>query len=175
MAFALPPPDPLKLHGNLAENFKTFEQSFNTYLAALGLDTKPEKQKSSTLLHVMGEGAVKIYNGFIWADDEDKNKVDTILKKLKDYCTPRKNLVFERSKFNDRTQKSSETFDEFYSDVSNLAKSCEFGDMENDLIRDRICVGVYSKELKSILTLKLHLFFPTVTANPGLQGPSYHF
>ena len=60
----LPTPKPLLLTGNVDQNFKLFEQSFRIYLIVSGFDSKPMERQGNVLLHVMGEDALKIYNGF---------------------------------------------------------------------------------------------------------------
>ena len=58
----LQPPGPLALQGNLSENWK---QRFELYSAASGLNEKDEKIQSATLLHVIGEEALEVYNTFL--------------------------------------------------------------------------------------------------------------
>ena len=57
----------------------------------------------------------------------------------------------ERHKFNTRTQESSELIDQFVTDLKNFANDCEFGDIKNDLIRDRIVWGTKSENVKKRL------------------------
>ena len=123
---------------------------------ALGIDDKPEKQKANILLHVMGEDALRVYNGFHWAEGEDKEKTKDILAKFKAYCTPRTNVTFERGLFNDKKQ-GNLTFEQFFSELSNLAKTCEYGEMTDELIKDRICSGVRNPALKTQLMNKKNL------------------
>lgn len=150
----LPPPKSLLFSGNLAENFRLFEQSFSIYISALGLETTSKKRQANILLHVIGEEAITVFNGFTFNDEEDKNDPKLIIDEFRKYCTPRKNLTFERGKFNTRIQQKGERFDKFYSDVCNLAKSCEYGTMTEELIKDKISSGVCDIHLKTVLMSK---------------------
>jgi hypothetical protein len=47
----------------------------------------------------------------------------------------------ERFQFNSATQKPSESVDEFYPRLRQLAESCEFGELKDSLIRERIVIG----------------------------------
>ena len=147
----LPPPDPLDLTGNLAENFRRFKQSFEIYLVASGLSDKDDKVKANVLLHVIGQECRDIYNGFDWQGNENKEKDEDILKKFEEYCNPRKNVTFERHVFNMRNQKPGESFDSFYSDLRIKSKTCEFGTLCDSLIKDRIVCGVLSEQIRGRL------------------------
>ena len=57
-------------------------------MAASGNDCKSDETKSAILLHVVGAEALEIYNGFTWAAETDKTKVDKIIDKFEAYCTP---------------------------------------------------------------------------------------
>lgn len=69
-------------------------------MTASGVETKDKKIQSCTLLHVIGDEALEIYNTFEFAETEDKNDVKVIIKKFDDYFEPQKNVTFERHIFN---------------------------------------------------------------------------
>ena len=151
----LAPPKPLDLsNGNLAENYKFFEQSFKIYLSATGIEEKTDKQKAYVLLHVMGPEALKVYNGFTWraaeggTPAENKENFEDILKKFKEYCTRRSNISLERHKFYKRVQGATETFDNFYTSLCHLSKTCAFDNLTDEMVKDRILCGIKSKELQ---------------------------
>ena len=85
----LPPPKPLSFEGNVAENWRRWIQQFTLYLNATGFDKKPAKVQCSTLLTVAGEEALEIFNSF-GLTDEDKVKIDVLITKFEEYCTPKK-------------------------------------------------------------------------------------
>ena len=153
----LPPPAPLSFTGVVAQNFKQFEQAYQIYMIATGLDKKDNKIRANVLLHIIGPEALKVYNGFSWAEAEgdtpaeDKENPSHILKKFKEYCTPKKNTIYERHLFNNRSQQQGETFDQFYSDLCQLSQTCDFDTMADQMIRDRIVVGIYNPGLRERL------------------------
>ena len=85
----LPPPPGLTLTGNLAENWRRFEQRYDVYAVASEVASKGDKIQGMTLLHVLGPDAIDVYNTFTWTEDEDKTKLADIKKKFKEYCNPR--------------------------------------------------------------------------------------
>ena len=73
--------------------------------------------------------------------DTEKKNPDDNLKKLTDHFEPTKNTIYERFNLNSCVQ-SKDTFDAFESKLRMLASSCEYGELTNELTRDRIVIGV---------------------------------
>ena len=74
---------------------------------------------------------------------EDERKVySTVLEKLNGFFHVRKNIIFERAKFNRRCQLVGETADQFIASLYNLADNCNYGNLKNEMIRDRLVVGI---------------------------------
>ena len=65
----------------------------------------------------------------------------------------KRNVIFERAKFNLRSQNDNESVDTFITDLHCLAEYCEFGILKDNLIRDRIVVGLKDKKLSEQLQL----------------------
>lgn len=144
------PPSHLKLEGNVAENWKLWKQKFNNYLKATEADKKPEPQQIAIFLHVAGDDALEVYNTFTFSDEE-KDKIKPVFEKFEAYCNPRKNLTFERHKFFMCNQVPTETFDQFVTELRTKAATCEFGELRESLIKDRIVCGIADDSLKERL------------------------
>ena len=97
----LPPPNPMTFEGNVAENWSRWIQQFRLYLNATGLDKKPQQQQCSCLLTVAGPEALEIFNTFALSDT-DQTKIEVVISKFEEYCTPKKNVTYERHVFNMR-------------------------------------------------------------------------
>ena len=108
----LPPPKPLTFEGNVAENWKRWIQQFRLYLNAPGFDKKPQEQQCSTLLTVAGDKALEIFNTF-GLSEEERVKVEVVINKFEEYCTPKKNVTYERHAFNTRAQGATEGIDAY--------------------------------------------------------------
>ncbi|KAK6166970.1 hypothetical protein SNE40_022164 [Patella caerulea] len=144
-------PGSLNLDGNLSENWRRWKQRFEIYLDASGIVSKTEKVKTSTLLHTIGEEALEIYNSFVFETPENRLRLIPVLEKFEEYCSPKRNVTYERHIFNIRSQKVGESFDQYFSDLRNKAKNCEFGELCDSLIRDRIVCGILSDQLRTRL------------------------
>lgn len=93
---ALKAPDPLRLERNIADNWKKWKQKFRLYMTATGIEGKSQKVQSSTLLHVIGDEALEIYNTFEFTQQEDRLKLKVLLDKFEEHFTPHRNVTFER-------------------------------------------------------------------------------
>ena len=120
------------------------------YHNATGFDKKPVQVQCSTLLTAAGEEALEIFYTFS-VSDEDKVKIDVVIKKFEEYCTPKKNVTYERHVFNTRAQGATEGIDAYVTELRKLARNCEFGELHDSIICDRIVWGVRSNEVRKRL------------------------
>lgn len=77
--------------------------------------------------------------------------------KFERYCNPRKNLTFEIHSFFTRNQQEGETIDAYVTELRNKASRCEFADLKDGLIRDRIVCGIKNDSVRARLLRELHL------------------
>lgn len=103
------------------------------------------------LLASIGEKALRIYNMFIFANEDDKGKLHAVKQKFANYFTPRSNVVFERYNFWRLTQAAGENIDAFVTKVRLRAQSCEFKEQEDSLIRDRIVLSCIDARIQERL------------------------
>ncbi|KAL9984704.1 hypothetical protein ACROYT_G007030 [Oculina patagonica] len=100
----------------------------------------------------MGEEADDIMVAFGLSTEEAK-QYHIVKGKFEAHFVVKRNVVFERAKFNQRSQQDGESVDNFITDLYCLAEYCEFGTLRDDLIRDRIVVGIKDKKLSEQLQL----------------------
>ena len=62
------------------------------------------------------------------------------------------------AQFNQRNQLSGETAEQYIITQDNLAEFCDYGDLKNKMIRDRLIVGIRD----TALSKKLQLIYPKV-------------
>lgn len=141
-------PGVLSLTGNVTENWKKFKQRFDVYMTATGAAEKGDKQKACIFLK---EEAVQVYNTFVFEEGEEYKLKKKILEKFEVFCTPKHNTTYERHKFFTRVQRFDETIDRYVTELRTMAKNCEFWDLVDSLIRDRIICGVPDNTFKERL------------------------
>ena len=142
--YSLPPPPPLEIHGaNTSEKWKRFYRAWSNYSVATELNKKPEPVQVATLLTVIGEEAREVFATFRWETEEDQTKIGNVIDKFKTYCEPRKNIPFERYRFNMRAQEPGESYDQYRTALRVLADSCGFSSITPDeILRDHLVFGI---------------------------------
>ena len=92
------------------------------------------------MLSLMGKECFRVYTHLDIAE-ADRKKVDKILQALERHFEPTRNVIYERYKFNTCEQDQRETVAQFITKLRQLASTCEFGVLENDLVHDRLVLG----------------------------------
>jgi hypothetical protein len=80
-------------------------------------------------------------------------------------------LIFERAKFNKRKQEDSENVENFVTSLYTLSEHCGYNDLREEMIRDRIVVGIKDANLsvssfllvKGLLWSRHRLSFPLIS------------
>lgn len=145
------PPSSMTWSGNLSDNWKFYKQKFILYLQATKSDNESSEFKSSILLSSIGDKALKVYNNFVFENEEDKMKLEKIIAKYDEYFLPEKNVTYERHVFFLRNQLDGESIDNYITELRDLSSSCEFGDLCDSLIKDRLVLGVNEVAVKERL------------------------
>ena len=91
----------------------------------------------------MGRECLQILNLNLSAE-KDKKKIDKCLEALENYFKPGRNLVYERYVFNTCVQQSEETIQSYVTRLRKLAATCEYGALTDELIRDRLVIGLWN-------------------------------
>ncbi|UYV71987.1 hypothetical protein LAZ67_9001480 [Cordylochernes scorpioides] len=134
-----------------------WRKRFERYLVVSGMKKKEEADKIDLFMYLMGDHADDIFRTFKFEKKEEATKIDSVLKAFDSHFCVRKNIIYERAKFNSRIQEDREPVDEFITSLYKLADSCEFEGLHEQLIRDRIVVGVRDKALSERMQLDSEL------------------
>ena len=151
-SYQIPPPAPMSLQGDVVQNWKEFESAWEDYVIATELNGKLKKADGSpdpdgkrvvaaTLCAIMGPDCKRILLNLPTITEAERKIPEEVIKGLRDYFVPQRNILYERFVFNSTAQKPGETIDQFVMRLRQLAESCEFGDLRDQLIRDRIVIG----------------------------------
>ena len=141
--------NPLKMTGNMDENWKTWRQRFEIYATATELDAKEENIQCAQLLHYMGEEAINIYNTFQFKETE-KNKIKVLKEKFNAYFVPKKNIAYERYKLFTSRQ-NERPLEEFIRELKNQANQCELGTLAGELTTTMVIIGIQDEATRGKL------------------------
>ena len=92
------PIGPLRMNGNVAENWLKWKQRWLLYAKASEVDLKDEETQCAVFLHTIGEEAFEVYDTFLFTESE-ANKVEPLMAKLEAYRSPKRNVTYERYLF----------------------------------------------------------------------------
>ena len=135
------------------EEWSRWKSRFLQYRLASGLSTESGERQVCTLLYCMGEGSEDILN-MSGISDEDRTVFDNVISKFDSHFKVRKNVIFERACFNRRKQEKGESVELFITVLHQAADNCEYGEMRDQMIRDRLVVGILDRSLSERLQME---------------------
>lgn len=129
---------------------------YEKYREATGIKQLTEKQQINQLLLQMGSEVDKIMEN---AKKKQENFPTYLaMKEFFEKVFERKiNIIFERAKFNLRNQNEGESAEQYIQEIINLAKLCNYGALNDELIRDRLVVGIRDTRLSEELQMDKEL------------------
>ena len=153
--FRLPPELDLT-DANLAERFRSWRRQVDFYLKASGASEKPKATQTAVILHCAGVRVQEVYEHFVFAYDADKDDPQTVLDKLAEYCSPRSNEVIETHRFWNMAY--HKPFDSVLTDLRSRANLCNFGNIKDRMLRDKIVFSVTDKVQELLLREKTLIY-----------------
>ena len=102
----------------------------------------------ATLYTVLGKEANQIAENL---DVTDLSEPDSLIDALTNYFEPQKNIIFERCLFNTAIQEENESIDQYLNRLRKLATTCDYGAFTNQLICDRLAIGISDQAVRSRL------------------------
>ena len=108
--FQISPPE--KFTFSQPENWTKWIQRFIRFRSASGLTEKEEEAQVNCLIYSMGPEADDIFNSFNLSA-ENKKKFKPVKERFDKYFIVRRNVIYERAKFNLRVQQEGEPVDSY--------------------------------------------------------------
>ena len=138
------------------EEWRKWKIRFEQFRLASGLSAESEERQASSLMYCMGEDAEEVL-ATTSVTVEQKKEYRQVVQKFDEYFKVRKNLVYERASFNLANQLADESAEQFITRLHQLAENCEFGDLKNEMIRDRLVIGIRDGQLSERLQMESDL------------------
>ncbi len=123
------------------ESWTKWIRRFERFRQASRLYTEPETNQVNSLIYHMGDEAEDVMSSMN-LDVAEARTYQTVLNKFRGHFVMSKNVIFERAMFNKRVQEDGETADAYINSLHILSEHCDYGELREDLIRDRIVVGI---------------------------------
>lgn len=127
---------------NLDQEFRRFKLHCD-FVFDGPLASKNAAAKAGYVMTWLGDKGREIYSTMTWAPAVGENAAENktpegIFNKFENYVKPKKNTIRATVEFNRRKQEATERFDDFVTALKLLARDCDFGTMEERMIRDAI-------------------------------------
>ena len=139
----IPLPPALKLRtGEIAANWKRFKSQWSNYELATDLTDESKEKRTAVLLTCIGSEAYDVFQSMVFTQEDHRKDIDEVIKAFDDYCIGETNVTYERYLLNKRVQEPNESFDAYMTELRRLVKSCDYGELEQSILKDKIVVGL---------------------------------
>ena len=149
-SLGLQPPDPFNFRN--PDEWPKWKRRFEQFRSASGLESKGEQRQVSTLLYCLGEEADDVLTSTN-ISEENRKKYGEVMAKFDGLFKVRRNVILERARFNRRCQREGESAEQYITALYSLVETCEYGNLRDEMLRDRIVVGIRDVGLSEHLQL----------------------
>ena len=133
-----------------------WKRRFEQYLTATGLDKEEDARKISTLLYCLGEESDDVLTSTN-ITEADRKKYDAVVGKFDSFFNVRRNVIYERARFNRRDQLEGENAEQYITCLYSLIETCEYGAFKEEMLRDRLVVGIRDAAMSQKLQMDAEL------------------
>ena len=138
-------------------NYRRFVRGWNVYEVGARVKEQDATVRASILQSYLSAEELELLETLPFENEDHKKDADRILMVLETHFIGVTNETYERYKFNTRSQKKHEPFDTFLGAIRVLSKSCNFRDLKDSHLRDKIVCGVISKHSQRKLLSETNL------------------
>jgi hypothetical protein len=115
------------------------------------LNEQTDEYTVATFIACIGPEVLQLYNALPFDDEQDKKKMDIVLRRMEGHCVGAIDVIYERFQFQQRRQREGETAEQYITALRALARSCEFGTTLDESVRDQVVFGVSDNALRKHL------------------------
>ena len=118
---------------------------------------RERRSSAAVFLACVGSAAHSVFRTFQFDNVAHKVDVEKIIEAFEKHCISEANVTYECYVFHQRVQQSGECFDDFLGDLRMMARTCQFEQLEDALIRDQIVIGIRDEPTSRLQQKKLSL------------------
>ena len=150
----LKPPSPFDF--KTPDDWPRWKRRFEQFRVASGLSQDGVSKQVNTLLYCLGEEAEDVLASTNPSQEETR-AYDAVMLKFDSFFKIRKNVIFERARFNCRKQLEGESAEQYITHLYHLAENCDYRELKSEMIRDRLVVGIKDSALSESLQIDADL------------------
>ncbi|XP_048059455.1 uncharacterized protein K02A2.6-like [Megalobrama amblycephala] len=142
------------------EQWSSYTERFEYFLQANAIEGE---KIVPTFLSVMGAKTFTLLRSLVQPAKPGEKTYAEIVAVLSAHFSPKPLVIAERFRFHKRNQEEGETVTMFVAALKKLSEHCEFGDVLNDTIRDRLVCGLRSEAIQKRLLSESNLTLQKAT------------
>ena len=131
--------------GNQEEWVEYAERLENYFIANEITDVA---KRRAILLNGVGASTYRLIKTLALPGSPKDLTFEEIVDNVRSHFNPKPSPIVKRFEFNTRRQKSGETVAVYVAALRKLAEHCEYKDILNDMLRDRLVCGIYDKRVQ---------------------------
>lgn len=148
--FSLPPPTPfLPVPGEPSVPWASWIDGFTVYLEAMDYTDIPDRRKIALLRHCLGAEGQRIYRALGEAETYEEAVAQLAL-----HFTGQQRVILRRYKLRKRLQRAGESVQDYVTNLRDLARSCNYGTLQDEIIRDQLIEGILCEKTREKLLLE---------------------
>ena len=116
------------------------------YLTENGIDDADKKQ--AILLSVIGPKVYRVLQNLVAPVKPREKTMAELIEVLQTHFSPKLSITVQMFRFNSRTRQKGESVAQFTAKLQRLAEYCKLGTFLNDMLRDRLIVGISNDRIQ---------------------------
>ena len=144
---------PSGLHGTVSpfdgsqEDWIEYAERLDSYFVAN--DITDVAKRRAILLNAVGPTTYRLIKTLSLPGKPTDHTFEELVEKVKTHFNPKPSAIIKRYEFNTRKQRPGETVAEYVAALRKIAEYCEYGDILNDMLRDRLVCGIADKRVQN--------------------------
>ena len=153
----------MSIHGTVTafdqskEDWRSYTERLKHYFVAN--EVVDNDKKCSILLSVCGPATYRLLRSLAGADKINTEPYKDLVKILQDHYDPNPSPIVQCFKFNSRVRGPDETVAKYVAALRALAEHCFYGDILDDMLRDRLVCGVQQDSIQQRLLAEKDLTY----------------
>ena len=139
------------------EEWKQYVERLEQYLIANEVENADKKL--AIFLSTIGPQAYKLLSSLVAPESPGEKAYADLVKAMTDHHSPPPSEIVQRYRFNTRFRQQGETVAMYVSELRALAQWCNFGDSLENMLRDRLVVGIDNEAIQRRLLSETTLTF----------------
>ena len=132
-----------------AEKWETWKKRWISYATITKLSSENGSYQLELFRYCLSDDNVRLLEkGLSFDEEDDRQDLTKILEQFDEHFGGGQNEIYESYRFFTRQQEEDESLRTYITQLKILAKSCNFGPLEERLVRDRIVCGMSNRTLQ---------------------------